>query len=356
MRKLASVQEIAEIQSIPEADAIVAVRVNDWWCVAKKGEFNVGDKCVYFEIDSLLPMTETFSFLASRGTKKTQLDDNTIVEGYRLKTARMRGQLSQGLALPISVFPELGDPALDSDVTETLGVHKYERIENAPRSAEARGNFPSFLVKSDQERCQNLRRSIWDSYCADDVFQVTVKLDGSSLTAFDIRDEQAEKWGTEPRIGVCSRNLELKESEDNAFWKIVLQSRDTLLPALHNMAVQGELVAPNIQSNFEGVLKPTLFIYNMYDITKQEWVSPDLTEEFCQRNGLSHVPVLHRSVTLRQLFPDATQDTIVSQLLTYAEGPSSLNGKTREGLVYKRLDGKFSFKTISNLYLTKYEK
>lgn len=240
MRKLVSIQKIAEKKPIEGADAIEAVRVQDWWCVSKMNEFSVGDLCVYFEIDSLLPMTETFAFLANRGTRKSELEDGTIVEGYRLKTIKLRGQLSQGLALPWTAFPSVfsryddtisaGGKIIQSqhpltlkintpdgitfigpshDVTELLGVHKYEPPMNAQLRGTARGNFPSFLRKSDQERCQTLRREIWDAYVAGDKFQVTVKLDGSSMTVFSIDEGQAEKWGTEARFGVCSRNLEI---------------------------------------------------------------------------------------------------------------------------------------------------
>lgn len=366
MRKLASIQQIADVQPIEGAEAIVKVRVNGWWCVAKKGEFKVGDFCVYFEIDSLLPMTDEFAFLANRGTSKSELEDGTIVEGYRLKTIKLRGQLSQGLALPMSVlqsiimrkteFPrnmmENIQIALgygDNDVTHLIGVHKYEKPMNAQLRGLARGNFPSFLRKSDQERCQNLRRQIWDAYAAEDEFQVTVKLDGSSMTAFKID----EKFG-DARFGVCSRNLELKETEDNAFWGVARQLKlEEMLEGDTNIMFQGELLAPNIQGNFEGVEKRELYIYNMFDINEQKWMEPERTKNLCVLYELKHVPILHDAVTLRELFPNATQDTIIQELLDFADGPSALGGKFREGVVFKQADGQFSFKAISNSYLLK---
>lgn len=383
MRKLASIQKIAEKKPIEGADAIEAVRVQDWWCVSKMNEFKVGDLCVYFEIDSLLPMTETFAFLANRGTRKSELEDGTIVEGYRLKTIKLRGQLSQGLALPISSFGDVIYPTethpdklvwaklpwkdmpgvikhttlgIGYDATEILGVHKYEPPMNAQLRGLARGNFPSFLRKSDQERCQNLRREIWDAYVAGDKFQVTVKLDGSSMTVFSIDEVQAEKWGTESRFGVCSRNLELKETDDNAFWKMATQNNIASFIGARNLMIQGELIAPNIQGNFEGVSQPQLHVYNMFDIEKQEWIAPNETWRMMPRGGMPmvfHVPVLHEAITLRELFPNATQDTIIQELLNYADGPSALGGKFREGIVFKRTDGKFSWKAISNSYLLK---
>jgi RNA ligase (TIGR02306 family) len=350
-RKLASVQRIQEIQEIPNADAIVAIRVLDWWCVAKKDEFKVGDFAVYFEIDSLLPMTDTFAFMASRGTKATTLDDGTTVFGYRLKTAKLRGQISQGLALPITILPEndlCWDDPEGVDVTKLLGVHKYEAPDDGPRSQSAKGYFPSFIRKTDQERCQNLRRSIWDAYCNDTPFQVTYKLDGSSLTFYKHNES----------TGVCSRNLDLKDEVGNQFWDAVRDYvySDKIQGLTDNIAIQGELVGPKIQQNFEGVTKNLFFVYSAFDITKQCYIDPGVVHKFCNENGLLHVPIMHESITLKTLFPSATQDTIISELLKYAEGLSGLNGKTREGLVYKSLDGTFSFKTISNLYLLKHEK
>lgn len=382
MRKLASIQEIAEVQPIDGADAIVKVRVNDWWCVAKKDEFKVGDFCVYFEIDSLLPMTDEFAFLANRGTKKSELEDGTIVEGYRLRTIRLKGQLSQGLALPMSVlqsiimrkteFPrnmmENIQIALgygDNDVTNLIGVHKYEKPMNAQLRGTARGNFPSFARKSDQERCQNIRREIWDAYVAGDEFQVTVKLDGSSMTTGIIVGYTAALYGTDPRFFVCSRNLELKETEGNAFWDIA--RRDDVENKIRmyldqcseigcdydGFVFQGELISPSIQGNFEGVTRPDFFVYNMFDIKNQEWFVPMATRDVASALGMKHVPILHHSITLKNLFPNATQDTIVQDLLDYADGPSAFGGKFREGIVFKRVDGKFSFKAISNSYLLK---
>ena len=359
MRKLASIQVVQEIRPIEGADAIESIRVQDWWVVSKKGEFKVGDRCCYMEIDSLLPMIPQFDFMASRGTKKVTLDDGKTVEGYRLKTAKLRGSLSQGMVINMDVVQEIAgrsDFFEGDDMTEIIGIHKFENPVPACLSGLAKGTFPTMLgPKSDQERAQNLRRSIWDAYQADHAFQVTVKLDGSSATYFKLTEDTARKFGTEARFGVCSRNLELKESEGNAFWAMA-KELDLARRIPDDIMVQGELVAPNIQANFEGVTKPMLFIYNAWDIKNQKRVSPQVTATLCELMGIHHVPVLHRSVCLRQLFPEATQDTIVNDLLKFAEGPSGLNGKTREGLVFKSLDGEFQFKAISNLYLTKYEK
>src|SRR3990167_8088977 len=162
MRKLASIQKIAEILAIEGASQIEKVRVNEWWCITKKGEFKVGDLCAYMEIDSLLPSSNpAFGFLAKGTKERTMLVDGVEHKGYRLKTIKLRGQLSQGLALPLNVvFKNLehwenineGD-----DVSELLGIVKYEAPIPAELHGKVKGTFPGFLPKTDEERIQNMR-------------------------------------------------------------------------------------------------------------------------------------------------------------------------------------------------------
>ena len=172
-RKLASVQRIASIRPIEGADAIEVARINNWDVVVKKNEFKEGELCVYFEIDSFLPIREEFEFLRKSSFKK--MGDQ---EGFRLKTIRLRGQVSQGLVVPITILNgdyiigisqqphgdqlQLGpyDDALvieeGADVTELLGVEKYEPPIPAELSGKVKGYFPSFIHKTDEERVQNL--------------------------------------------------------------------------------------------------------------------------------------------------------------------------------------------------------
>lgn len=353
MRKLASVQKIEAVEPIDGADAIVRVRVQDWWCVAKVNEFKVDDLCVYFEIDSILPMTKIFEFLASRGTKKTMLDTGEVIEGYRLKTIKLRGQVSQGLALPVSMF-DLDSYQVGDDVTAVIGAHKYEPPQDANLAGNARGLFPSFLVKTDQERCQNLRRTIWDAYVAGTQFEVTNKLDGSSCTMYALTDSQVEKFGAKAQQSVCSRNIDLQETEGNAFWTIARQLESsgatTFIPGY---AIQGELIGPGIQGNFEKVNKPSFNVFSVFDIERSEYLQPTVARVIVAKAKLTYVPVLQTEVTLRDLVGEQTQDTIVSALLNFAEGKGSFGAAYREGVVFKSVDGKFSFKAISNSYLLK---
>jgi RNA ligase (TIGR02306 family) len=336
-RKLASVQQIAEIKEIVGADAIEAVRINGWWVVAKKNEYQVNDLVVYCEVDSWIPTT-----VAQFLTKPEHFPkEYNGVQGERLKTVRLRGQLSQGLVLPISTVNNddwhnqyVCSPEVGFDVTEFLGIQKWEAPESAGMNSQAKGSFPSFLRKTDQERVQNLIGDI--AQRKGETFEVTIKIDGSSLTAYHYNGE----------TGVCSRNINLKEVEGNAFWDIVKKEQiiDKIVSTGRNLAIQGELVAPNIQANHEKVTKPEFHCFSVFDIDKQEYLLPAERVELCKRLNIPHVPVVDSNFVL---------DHTVDQLLEMAEGDGMNKGVKREGLVFKSNTSQFSFKAISNSYLLK---
>jgi RNA ligase (TIGR02306 family) len=272
VRKLATIREIAEIRPIEGADRIVAYRVDGWWCVGQKDEYNVGDLTVYCEVDSWIP-TEIAPFL-SKGKEPREYNG---VKGERLRTIRLRGQLSQGLLLPVEqpenggVFvvsrhthklaPVLVPVALGDDVTELLGIQKWEAPINAQLAGTVRGNFPSFVPKTDQERIQNCWRNV--ERVKTERFEVTQKLDGSSMTAYYRRHPE---YGAD--FGICSRNLDLKQDENNAFWKVALRyDLPEKLEAFGlNIAIQGELIGPGIQGNPERLTDLDLFVFDIFDI------------------------------------------------------------------------------------------
>src|SRR5574344_2940523 len=149
-RKLASVQIIRGIEPIEDADLIELAIINNWRVVvSKKDGYKLGEKVIYCEIDSFLPIREEFEFLRKSSYKKI-LDQ----EGFRLKTIRLRGQISQGLILPLSLLE--GDYNEGDDVTDLLGITKYEQPLDASLEGIAKGLFPSFIEKIDEERVQNL--------------------------------------------------------------------------------------------------------------------------------------------------------------------------------------------------------
>ncbi len=351
MRQLATIQKIAEVQPIEGADAIVKVRVKDWWCVAKKDEFLVDDLCVYFEIDSLLPVTNpAFEFLA-KGTKpKTMVIEEKTYTGYRLKTIRLRGQISQGLALPLRVLkiysPVLGVNLFNvgEDISEALEIVKYEAPIPAQLTGKVKGTRPSFIPKTDEERIQNIGKLI-EQYQGKK-FYISEKLDGSS----------ASYYKKDGEFGVCSRNLSLIDTPGNTFWELARKYHlDEILP--EGFAVQGEAVGHGIQNNPLCIEGHDLYIYNVIDLAENRYLDFDEFMEFCEEHKLKRVPIID---------PNFTLSGSVELLLKLADGKSILcPTANREGLVLRPLEEvqeyiggsmqRFSFKIISNDYLLKNE-
>jgi RNA ligase (TIGR02306 family) len=335
-RKLATVRKIADIQEIEGADMIELAIVDGWKVVvAKNVGHKVGDMVIYCEIDSFLPIKEEFEFLRKTSYKK--MSDGT--EGFRLKTIKLRGQVSQGLILPMSVVEYTNVQfEVGMDVTNLLGVTKYEPPVPADLAGKVKGLFPSFIWKTDEERVQNLASEyeLYKTKNKDGMkFYVTEKLDGSSATYYF-------KDGV---FGVCSRNLELLETEGNTFWKIArdLKLEEWLGTLENNICLQGELVGEGIQGNPYKIKGQTVRFFNAFNIDTQEYLG--LTEFITLVNGmkLETVPVLDTNFTLPET---------IEQMLKVAEDKSILNPSfDREGIVIRSTDRTISFKAISNKFL-----
>ena len=335
MRKLATIRKIDQLLPIEGADAIECAVVGGWKVVAQKGLYKEGDLAVYFEIDSWIP-TELAAFL-SKGKEPREFEG---VKGERLRTIKLRGQLSQGLLLPLREVDVAGFVASvaedGDDVTETLGILKWERPMNAQLAGLARGNFPSLIPKTDQERVQNLTKEVNAAIESRIRFEVTEKLEGSSMTVYMIEGE----------FGVCSRNLDLKETEGNSFWatarRDAIEEKMRSVDEFWSFAIQGELIGPGIQGNIYKLSQPEFRVFDVYDIQTGTYINPGERRALIERMGLQHVPVLS---SFQMLMP-------VEQLLTLAEGKSALNEKQeREGIVFKEVSGGMSLKAISNVYL-----
>lgn len=374
MRKIVTIRKISEIFPIEGADFIMGAMVDGWTTVINKASgFTVGEDVVYFEIDSFLPETDArWNFLPANRTFNG-------VRGHVLKTVRKKKMYSNGLILKLDQFPEfehlIGTNLDDVDLAPLIGVTKYE-VEDSFTGSNSKGSFPSFIRKSDQERCQNLRSDIFNiepktySYVngngeeivvtkppvntADTKYEVSIKMDGSSMTVF-IKDGQT---------GVCSRNLELKLEDGGTFVDVFNALKlDEALKKLAELegtdyAFQGELCGPRIQGNQEQLSRAEFFVYNVFDIKNQKFVAPNqrmdlylkLENLIYQLGGdaslINHVPIVHHEVTLDELNLKSVAD-----LLVYADGPSFNPKVKREGLVFKRTDGDFSFKAISEKWL-----
>jgi len=337
-RALATIRVIEELRPIDGADQIELAIVGGWQVVVKKGEFKKHDLAVYFEIDSFLPVRPEFEFLRKSSSRKNW--DGS--EGFRLKTIKLRGQISQGLLLPTysvdtkQIFDVVGD-----DLTETLGVTKWEKPISPQLAGVARGNFPGFIPKTDENRIQNLGRS-WREMQDACKWYVREKLDGSSMTVYL----------NEGVFGVCSRNLDLKETEDNAFWQMArnldLETNLRALSPVFGLAIQGELVGPGIQGNPYKLASPQFYVFGAYNIFQRRYVSDKAMCAYAADMGLHVAPLYANLPNL----PETTQD-----ILELSERKSLLNRNVEaEGCVWRHYDEdglKFSFKAISNRFLLK---
>lgn len=343
MRKMATIRKIDALRPIEGADAIECAIVGGWTVVTKKGEYTAGDLAVYCEIDSFIP-TSIAPFLTRPGQYAKAFEG---VEGERLRTVKLRGQLSQGLLLPLeptcaNIVSELIEGL---DVSIPLGIVKYEAPVPAALAGEVKGMFPSVIPKTDQERIQNLKAELTE-WLTDDAlhWEVTEKLEGSSMTVY-MRDGE---------VGVCSRNLDLKPNADNSLWRAANKYN---LPAKlvgigRNIAVQGEIVGNGIQGNIYQMRDQDFLVYDIYDIDAGRYFTPDERKAFVVEHGLNHCPVLAYSARLT----DTLGITNMEQVLKFAEGKSVMGmiGCEREGVVFKCHEQSVSFKAISNKYLLKH--
>jgi RNA ligase (TIGR02306 family) len=343
---MASVRRIDSITPIEGADAIECAVVGGWKIVVKRGEFTAGDLAIYLEIDSWVP-TELAPFLSKGSVPRVY----NGVSGERLRTVKLRGQISQGLLLPGTICPtglmvHRYDSMAhifqeDDDVTGWLGVQKWEAPLNAQLAGVARGNFPDFISKTDQERIQNLSGAleVWRNN-TDYTWEITEKLDGSSMTVYVRGDDS----------GVCSRNLDLKEDTANSFWRTAL--REDLISKIRgtgrNLALQGELVGEGIQKNAYKLSGQNFYLFDIYDIDAGDYLTPTSRRRLAEELDIQHVPLLGVGAVI---------EDDMDGILRMADGNSMvLPGARREGIVFKcNTYGGPTFKAISNSWLLKNE-
>lgn len=339
MRKLASIQTVKYVKPIPDADSIETVGVLGWEVVTKKGEFKPNDLCVFFEIDSLLPEVPEFEFL-----RRSCWNDN--LKKYRLKSVKLRRQLSQGLALPTSVFPILAGLTAGADVTDLLGIEKYE----PPLPAQIAGDARSFswpISKTNEVRIQLDDEYGFIESLTGKPYYISLKLDGTSSTfLIDPKDETYH---------VCGRNYSYKENDSHNFW--VLSRKYNIEKGLRGLwnkgkkiALQGECVGVGIQKNLLGLSAHDLFIFNVVDIPTNTKLCLEESLEITNQLGLKFVPIVDKGSSFSYTKAD---------LLEMARGkykthfPSAKDSQDREGILIRSLCGEVSFKAINNDFLLK---
>lgn len=405
IRKMASIQEIASLSPIENSDFLeVAMMKNlGWKVVVKKGEFTVGQKIVYFEIDSAInvkDLLEPLKFLAEKGTKKLFTgrtpDTSTFSEEYvRIKTIKLRGQVSQGLIIPIpnGMLDVPNDPAEmnrdweGEDLTAVFHVEVWDRLvewfeERSQLGPGARGsssgNFPSDVPKTDETRIESLMEYFSDPEMVDAEWECTEKNDGSSCTLF----YRPLTWNPDTgkkAMQIASRRFLLKgdgteentESRDwfDAFRKIGWDTLEDkfnrmyqgglieknslgetfqLLPRFHELAIQGEMIGPRFNHNRDKNKENHFRVFRIFDITEQKFVIPAVRYAICEYLGLEHVKVLETC----KIFQKCKS---IDDFEKYVDRKSD-NGNRIEGVVFKRVDdGSVSFKKVSAKYLLNQE-
>jgi RNA ligase (TIGR02306 family) len=345
-RKLASIQKVISIEPIEGADRIELAHVLGWQCVVNKGVFKPGDKGVYFEIDSFLPVEQEFEFLRSSSYKKTDL----MGEGFKLRTMTFRGQISQGLLLPLSAFPDI--PALPDeglDVTGLLGVRKYEIEEAATSDGTKIGELPGGIPHTDEVRVQAMPELL--QCFAGIEYYISTKIDGSSHSVGI--DENG--------FHVTGHRYEWKDDGKSAFYNLVKERgyKEKMEEYVRNeglkaLTVQGEFFGPGIQKNRLRVKHPDWYVFTVIENGKR--VGLRRMQEVCEKLGMTTVPIEEIGYDLPSKYPT------VEALLERADGEYP-NGGKKEGIVIRPTEpvhnlfigDSLSMKVVNNKYLLKNE-
>jgi len=348
IRKLASVQRIKSLSPIKGADRIEVAEILGWKVVVKKGEFQVNDRCIYFEVDSVLPRTAWSEFL---------VDQNRPDKPIRLKTIRLRKQISQGLAIPASIaFDELGQDTMPfdwegEDVTEILGVKKYEIPLPSELQGLVRGTFPLWLKKTDSHRVQSHPRVIEEMQGRE--CYVTIKIDGTSSTFYNRTDQALEEFA--PLLddfGVCSRNMDLKENDTNTYWRMAYKYRLAEKMQGMDIAIQAETYGQGIQKNKLGIDDVRLGVFDAFNILDYRYLDYLDLIKFCKELDIPMVDVVYSGIFKWKS---------VDELIEFASAQRYPNGAIAEGIVIRpmveayseALQGRMAFKVISPKFLLK---
>lgn len=360
MRKLASIKTVSDIIPIKGRDRIVLAIIDGWSVIVKKDEFKPGDRCVYIEIDSVLPEKPEFEFLRKNN--------------FRIKTMKMAGVISQGICFPLDILPKKarGEYEIDEDVTDIIGIKQYEKTMDKERSdktpvpkrkypkflmrmawfrklvlpkKENKG-FPTFVSKTDETRIQNIPHVLKNK----EPWIATEKIDGQSGTFCLVRHKSKFPFFKDKfEYIVCSRNLRLWTKDNSSYWKVsdkymIKDVLTTLIGDKDWIRLQGECIAPNVQGNKYKVEDADFYAFNL--IFPDGRLNSIHAKNILESCGIQFVPILDEKFIL----PDT-----VNEILEYAHGRSKIGNTLREGVVFRSLDGVLSFKAVDPLFLLKYD-
>lgn len=379
---LATIQRINAIEPIADADAIEKARVRGWWVVVKKGQFRVGELVVYCEIDSLLPVRPEFEFLRKQCWSPARVEGGIQREGFRIRTVKFRGQVSQGICFPLEILPwiTLAEKTVHEgdDVTKDLDIIQWFPPLDAEMESgrQAKGFFPSFLpAKTDEVRIQNCEW-ILEKYKGK-FFYATEKLDGESFTAF--------LWGG--RFGICTRNGEIRlDSETNPAARLArLLDLEKKLRGMsekvgEELAVQGEMLGPGIRENRYHLQELDLYVFNVLRIAECRLMEWTPAQNLLRAFDLKPVPHLwHGHLGYERVvrpegcedyhweedrdFPHEWKAWTVDEIVEFVQQEfSGSRLRPMEGVVFRpwneiwddQLQGRLSFKVLNPDWLLKY--
>ena len=331
MRSLVTIQKVLKISAIPDSDFLELAHVMGWQCVAKRGEFRAGDIGVYFEVDSFLPLDERYEFLRA-SSYRNNVDNG---EGFRIRTLKMRGELSQGLLLPVREFPELKNLDVGTDVTEQLNVKKWYIPETANAGGTIIGERPTGIPASDEIRIQSALDLLDE--LRGRPYYITTKMDGTSGIVYYI----------DGKIGCCSRNKEIADEPDALYWLPVYKYnlKEKFAALGRNLVITGEIIGPGIQKNRLRLPEIEWNVFDVKDVDANKYLPYDEAVAVCAALGLTTVPLEERGENFNY-----TLDT----LLERARGkyPSGLD---KEGIVIRLTSAPkaISFKVLNNDALLK---
>lgn len=375
-RKLAHIEKIDWIKPIKGADKIELCGILGWQCViAKKDNFKVGDKVIYCEVDSVMPDKPEFEFLRDKK--------------FRVKTIKLRGEISQGLVLPLTALTKIGitihSYSIGDDLTEKLGITKYltqsEQFELQQQkdkikleksklkkflmryswfrklflSNKQKSGFPYWVSKTDEERVQNIPQVL--EQFKNEIVYITEKIDYQSGTW---TSKSIPKFnGLLGRIFplkkvlfvVASRNLTTND-KNSLYWQIAKKyNLESICQKYPGIIIQGEQGNSKVQGNKYELKEPKMWVFNII-MPNGNFLNPIEIEEFCLKHNLESVPLLEK-IPLNRL------GNTVDDVINYSKGTSKINPKIqREGVVVRCIkDGKkiLSFKAINPNFLLKYD-
>lgn len=329
MNNLATIQKVKNVRHHPNADALDIVQVLGWQVVTKRDEYKENDLCVYIVIDTVLPEKAEFEFLRNKH--------------FRIKPIRLRGEESAGICFPLSILPNytpatgaapydvpsFGAPTDNvpiiegTDVTDTVGVIHYEKPIPAELAGQAKGHLPGFLIMTDEDNLRTYPDALPELWGRP--YYITRKDDGCSGTFYLNGGE----------FGVCSRRIDLKESEGNGFWRMARKyDLANVLKAEFGdqpWAIQGEVCGPGIQDNHLGLTELELHVFNLFDIKTRNYANYDKLVEFCKKYNL---------VRVTDIVSDGSAFGYnVEELVKLASEQKYPNGFPAEGIVIRPKEG-----------------